>query len=314
MDTGNDTVVTEFILLGLSSRPELQPLIFALILTMYLVNLAGNSLIVAVAWTDPRLQTPMYFLLSQLSLLDMGFASITVPQLLVHTFSRRRTIPFHRCIAQFFFFVTAGNMEGYLLAAMAYDRLVAICRPLHYTSVLTRGLCVRLVVGPWGLNVLHALLHTVLVLRLSFCSRRILHFFCDVPALLQLSCTPPYLNELVVLTLGATVTLSPFLFILASYGRIGAAVLRLRSAAGLRKAASTCGSHVVVVSLFFGTVIRLYFTPLSAHNLDRDRHVAVFYTVVTPMLNPLIYSLRNREVKGAVRRLAARLRGTEGRV
>ncbi|XP_038598625.1 olfactory receptor 1J2-like [Tachyglossus aculeatus] len=249
MDPQNQSTVTEFILLGLSSSTELQPIIFMLILTMYLINLAGNSLIVTVAWTDPKLQTPMFFLLSQLSCVDMNFSSITVPQFLVHIFSKHKAIPYGSCFVQMTFFLAVGNMEGYVLATMAYDRYVAVCMPLHYATVMTQELCMRVMVGSWVL---------------------------------------PFLNDLVVFTEGISVVVSPFLFILASYTRIGAAVLHLRSAEGLRKAVSTCGSHVLVVTLFYGTVIRLYFQPPGHSSLEQDRRVAVFYTVVSPMLNPLI--------------------------
>ncbi|XP_038610274.1 olfactory receptor 1J2-like [Tachyglossus aculeatus] len=254
MDQQNQSTVTEFILLGLSSSTELQPIIFMLILTMYLINLAGNSLIVTVAWTDPKLRTPMYFLLSQLSCVDMTFSSITVPQFLVHIFSKHKAIPYGSCFVQMAFFLAMGNMEGYVLATMAYDRYVAICMPLHYAAVMTQELCMRVMVGSWVLVTLHGALHGIRLSVASYCNNRILHFFCDIPFLVSLACPKPFLNDLVVFTEGIIVVVSPFLFILASYTRIGATVLRLRSAEGLRKAVSTCGSHVLVVTLFYGTL------------------------------------------------------------
>ncbi|XP_038598823.1 olfactory receptor 1J2-like [Tachyglossus aculeatus] len=293
MDPQNQSTVTEFILLGLSSSTELQPIIFMLILTMYLINLAGNSLIVTVAWTDPKLKTPMYFLLSQLSCVDMAFSSITVPQFLVHIFSKHKAIPYGSCFVQMAFFLAVGNMEGYVLATMAYDRYVAVCMPLHYAAVMTQELCMRMMVGSWVLVTLHGALHGIRLSVASYCNNRILHFFCDIPFLVSLACPKPFLNDPVVFTEGISVVVSPFLFILASYTRIGATVIRLHSAEGLRKAVSTCGSHVLVVTLFYGTVIRLYFQPPGHSSLEQDRRVAVFYTVVSPMLNPLIYSLRN---------------------
>ncbi|KAM9061369.1 olfactory receptor 5V1-like [Sarcophilus harrisii] len=307
MATHNYTSVTEFVFLGLTNRLDMQPVIFAVIFIMYLITVVGNSLIITVTWIDPKLKTPMYFLLSQLSTVDICFTTITVPQLLIHTFSKNKTISFTQCMTQVFFFVATGNMEGYLLAAMAYDRYVAICNPLRYGVIMTQKLCICVVLVSWFLMFLNSLLHTILVSRLHFCNNHILHFFCDVPPLMQLSCSRPIINELVLLTEGATVTLSPFVFILASYVCIVVTVLGLRSTAGLRKAVSTCGSHIVVVTLFYGTVIRLYFQPVSNYTLDRDRQVAVFYTVVTPMLNPIIYSLRNKEVKGALQRTLSKI-------
>uniref|UniRef100_F6TCK3 Olfactory receptor n=1 Tax=Monodelphis domestica TaxID=13616 RepID=F6TCK3_MONDO len=302
METYNYTSVTEFVLLGLTSQLDIQPVIFGVIFAMYLITIVGNSMIITVTWIDPKLKTPMYFLLSQLSIIDICFTTITVPQLLIHTFSRSKTISFTQCMTQVFFFVAVGNMEGYLLATMAYDRYVAICNPLRYGAIVTQKFCVSIVLVSWLLMFLNSLLHTILVSRLNFCSNHILHFFCDLPPLMQLSCSRPFINEIIILTEGVAATLSPFVFILASYVCIAVTVLGLRSTAGLRKAVSTCGSHIVVVTLFYGTIIRLYFQPVSSYTLDRDRQVAVFYTVVTPMLNPIIYSLRNQEVKGALQR------------
>ncbi|XP_001370627.3 olfactory receptor 1361-like [Monodelphis domestica] len=307
METYNYTSVTEFVLLGLTSQLDIQPVIFGVIFAMYLITIVGNSMIITVTWIDPKLKTPMYFLLSQLSIIDICFTTITVPQLLIHTFSRSKTISFTQCMTQVFFFVAVGNMEGYLLATMAYDRYVAICNPLRYGAIVTQKFCVSIVLVSWLLMFLNSLLHTILVSRLNFCSNHILHFFCDLPPLMQLSCSRPFINEIIILTEGVAATLSPFVFILASYVCIAVTVLGLRSTAGLRKAVSTCGSHIVVVTLFYGTIIRLYFQPVSSYTLDRDRQVAVFYTVVTPMLNPIIYSLRNQEVKGALQRTLRKL-------
>ncbi|XP_067408426.1 olfactory receptor 1f45-like [Emydura macquarii macquarii] len=302
MDNANRTSVSDFVLLGLSERQDLQPLIFAGLLATYLVNLVGNSLLLGAVWADPRLRSPMYFLLSQLAVVDMSFTSITLPQALVQALTQRRAVPFARCMAQLFLFLAMGNMEGYLLAAMAYDRYVAICDPLRYVAVVTWALCLKMAAASWAVVIPHSLLHTIMAARLHYCGRRLQHFFCDVPPLLHLSCTRPFSNELVVFTEGALVVLAPFAFILASYARIGVAVGRLRSAHGLRKALSTCGSHLAVVTLFYGTVAWLYFRPASSYALGRDRQVAVFYTVVAPALNPLIYSLRNKEVAAALRR------------
>ncbi|XP_060246569.1 olfactory receptor 1J21-like [Meriones unguiculatus] len=307
MATRNRTEVTEFVLLGLSSRPEMQPVIFGVVLTMYLTAVLGNTLLVLVACSDPRLQTPMYFLLSQLSLIDISLTTITVPQMLVHTLSVNRTISYNRCMVQLFSFMAVGSMEGHLLAAMAYDRYVAICDPLRYSAIVSRNLCLRITLTSWAVVSLNSLLYSMLVTRLSFCGNQLTHFFCDITPLLKLSCTRPMVNEMLIFTEGVAVVVSPFFFIFGSYVRIGMAIAHTHSVAALSKALSTCGSHILVVLLLYGSVIHMYLKPTSTYDLDQDRQVAIFYTVVTPMLNPLIYSLRNQEVKGALRRLFRKL-------
>uniref|UniRef100_I3MY51 Olfactory receptor n=1 Tax=Ictidomys tridecemlineatus TaxID=43179 RepID=I3MY51_ICTTR len=307
MATKNRTEVTEFVLLGLSSRPEIQPVIFGIVLAMYLVAVMGNALLVTVACSDPKLHTPMYFLLSQLSFIDIFLTTITVPQMLVHTLSKNRIISYNCCMIQLFFFMAVGSMEGHLLAAMAYDRCVAICDPLRYFAIVSHRLCLRITLTSWVIVSLNSLLYSVLVTHLTFCGNQVTHFFCDITPLLQLSCTRPVVNEMLIFTEGVAVVVSPFFFILGSYARIGIAIAHMHSVAALRKALSTCSSHILVVLLLYGSVIRMYLRPSSSYDLDQDRQVAIFYTVVTPMLNPLIYSLRNQEVKGALRRLFRKL-------
>ncbi|XP_008822529.1 olfactory receptor 1361-like [Nannospalax galili] len=303
MATKNKTEVTEFVLLGLSSRPEMQPVIFGIVFIMYLMAVMGNALLVIVACLDPRLQTPMYFLLRQLSLIDIFLTTITVPQMLVHTLSVNQTISYNRCMIQLFFFMAVGSMEGHLLAAMAYDRYVAICEPLRYSAIVSHILCLRITLTSWVIVSLNSLLYSVLVTRLTFCGNQVTHFFCDITPLLKLSCTRPVVNEMLIFTEGVAVVVSPFFFILGSYARIGIAIAHIHSVAALNKALSTCSSHILVVLLLYGSVIRMYLKPSYSYDLDQDRQVAIFYTVVTPMLNPLIYSFRNQEVKGALRRL-----------
>ncbi|CAM4691181.1 unnamed protein product [Lepidochelys olivacea] len=312
MDYANWTSVSEFVLLGLSERRDLKPLIFAGLLTTYLVNLAGNSLLLGAVWADPQLRSPMYFLLSQLAVLDMSFASITLPQALVHALTQHRAIPFASCMAQLFLFMAVGNMEGYLLAAMAYDRYVAICNPLRYAAVVTRPLCLKMAAASWAVVIPHSLLHTIMATQLRYCSHYLQHFFCDLPPLLHLSCTRPFSNELAAFTEGVLVVLAPFIFILASYACIGVTVGRLRSAHGLRKALSTCSSHLTVVTLLYGSVAWIYFRPASSYVQERDQQVAIIYTAVAPALNPLIYSLRNKDVAAALRRARRKIlaRGT----
>ncbi|XP_039729224.1 olfactory receptor 1361-like [Pteropus medius] len=307
MATRNRTEVTEFVLLGLSSWPEIQPVIFGIVLAMYLVAVLGNALLVIVALSDPRLQTPMYFLLSQLSFIDIFLTTITVPQMLVHTLSVNKTISFNHCMIQLFFFMAVGSMEGHLLAAMAYDRYVAICDPLRYSTIISRHFCLRITLTSWVVVSLNSLLYSVLVTRLTFCGNQVTHFFCDITPLLKLSCTRPVVNEMLIFTEGVAVVVSPFFFILGSYARIGVAIARMHSVAALHRALSTCSSHILVVLLLYGSVIHMYLRPSSSYDLNQDRQVAIFYTVVTPMLNPLIYSLRNQEVKGALRRLSRKL-------
>ncbi|XP_075771008.1 olfactory receptor 1f45-like [Pelodiscus sinensis] len=303
MAEANWTYISEFVLLGLSERQDLQPLIFAGLLATYVLNLVGNSVLLLAVWADPQLHSPMYFLLSQLAVVDVSFASITLPQALVHILTQHRAISFASCMGQVFVFLAVGNMQGYLLAAMAYDRYVAVCDPLRYAAVVTRSLCLKMAAASLALVLPHSLLHSVMAARLRYCGNCVQHFFCDLPPLLHLSCTRPFANELVLFTEGVLVVLAPFAFILASYARIGVAVAHLRSAQALRKALSTCGSHLAVVTLFYGTVTWLYFRPASSYAHERDRQVAVFYTVVAPALNPLIYSLRNKDVAVALTRV-----------
>ncbi|XP_005903143.2 olfactory receptor 1f45 [Bos mutus] len=307
MAARNRTEVTEFVLLGLSNWPEMQPVIFGTVLPMYLVAVMGNALLMIAALSDPKLQTPMYFLLSQLSFIDISLTTITVPQMLVHTLSVNRTISFNCCMLQLFFFMAVGSMEGHLLAAMAYDRYVAICDPLRYSAIISHRLCLRITLTSWVVVSLNSLLYSVLVTRLTFCGNQVTHFFCDITPLLKLSCTRPVVNEMLIFTEGVAVVVSPFFFILGSYARIGVTITHMQSVAALRKALSTCSSHILVVLLLYGSVICVYLRPSSSHDLDQERQVAIFYTVVTPMLNPMIYSLRNQEVKGALRRLFRKL-------
>nr|XP_025036511.1 olfactory receptor 1361-like [Pelodiscus sinensis] len=306
MDAGNWTSISEFVLLGLSEQQDL--LTIAVLLVIYLVNLAGNSLLLGLVVTDPQLCSPMYYLLSHLAVVDMSFASISLPQALIHALTQHRAVSFTSCMAQLFMFFSVGNMENYLLAAMAYDRYVAVCDPLRYAAVVTRSLCLKMVAASWAVVIPHALLYTVMAAKLSYCGNRLQHFFCDLPPLLLLSCTRPLTIELVLSTEGVLVALGPFAFILASYVRIGVAVARLRSAQGLRKALSTCSSHLIVVLLFYGTVVWPYFRPDSSDAEGHDQQVTFFYTAVAPALNPLIYSLRNKDVAAALRRVWRRVR------
>ncbi|XP_038184123.1 olfactory receptor 1P1-like [Arvicola amphibius] len=306
MARGNQTSTFEFLLWGLSEQPEQQHILFLLFLWMYLVTVAGNLLIVLAIVTDVRLHTPMYFFLASLSCADILFTSTTVPKALVNIHSQSRTISYAGCLAQLYFFLTFGDMDSFLLATMAYDRFVAICHPLHYTMIMSFRRCSLLVTACWTLTNLVAMTHTFLIFRLSFCSKKVIQdFYCDLGPLMKISCSDTRINELVVLFLGGTAILVPLLLIIVSYIRIMLAVLRVPSAQGRLKAFSTCGSHLAVVALFFGTVIRAYLCPSSSssNSVVEDTAATVMYTVVTPLLNPFIYSLRNKDMKGALVRI-----------
>ncbi|XP_008585773.1 PREDICTED: olfactory receptor 1361-like [Galeopterus variegatus] len=307
IEGANLTRVSEFLLLGLSEDPKRQQLLFTLFLSMYLVTGLGNLLIVLAIATDDRLHTPMYFFLANLAFVDICFTSTTVPKMLSNHVAGHKGIPYAGCLTQMFFFIWFAGVDSFLLTAMAYDRYAAICHPLHYATSVTPQLCGLLVVASWTAAFGNALTHTVLLTRVSFCTcNRIPHFFCDLSPLLQLACSDTFLNHVVVYTVGALPIIAPFVGILVSYTRIFAAVLRIPSAGGKWKAFSTCGSHLSVVSLFYGTLIGVYFSPMSSHTAQKDTAAAVMYTVVTPMLNPFIYSLRNSNMKGALGALLSR--------
>ncbi|XP_075771195.1 olfactory receptor 2D2-like [Pelodiscus sinensis] len=307
MDEVNWTSISEFVFSDVSDQQDLQLLIFAGLLATYLVNIVGNSMLFVLMWANPQLRTPMYFLLSQLALVDMGTVSAILPQALVHMLTQHRAISFTSCMVQLFIWLSMGNMGSYLLAAMAYDRYVAVCNPLRYATVVTWSLCLKMVAGSWVVVLLHALLDTVMAARLRYCGNRLQLFFCDLPPLLLLSCARPITIEMVIFTEGVLVMLTPIAFIVASYVRIGVAVARLRSAQGLRKALVTCGSHLTVLILFYSTATSPYIYPDSSDTKEKDRVAAVFYTAVAPALNPLIYSLRNKDVAAALRRTGRKI-------
>ncbi|XP_062031087.1 olfactory receptor 1E16-like [Lepus europaeus] len=304
---GNQTSVSEFLLLGLPIQPQHKSLFYVLLLAMYLTTVLGNLLITVLIHLDSHLHTPMYLFLSNLSFSDLCFSSVTMPKLLQIMQSQVPSIPYAGCLAQMYFFLLFGDLENFLLVAMAYDRYVAICFPLHYTSIMSPKLCLFLVALSWVLTTFHALLHTLLMARLSFCAdNRIPHFFCDMSALLKLACSDTHVNELVIFVMGSTFLVIPFLLITMSYVRIVSSIIKVSSAQSIHKAFFTCASHLSVVSLFYGTVIGLYLIPSANNSTVNETVMALMYTVVTPMLNPFIYSLRNRDMKGALRRIDCR--------
>ncbi|XP_054859230.1 olfactory receptor 1B1 [Eublepharis macularius] len=303
MDCENDTDVVEFVLLGFSSRPEQQPLFFFIFLLMYGAGLLGNIMMLVLITVDARLQTPMYFLLRSLSVVDVGFITVTVPQMLAHMVSSSKTIPFYSCMAQFFFFYVFGVTDLLMVSVMALDRYVAICNPLHYAAVMNQKVCGYLVAGCWIVSTLHSMLHAGLLLRLSYRGdNHLSHFFCDHQPLLQLSCSDTSINEAAIFFEGGLIILGPFFFIILTYVRIVVTVMKF-SSSGKRKAFSTCGSHLTMVVLLYGAIIGVYFQPASSYSAQRGAIFAVMYTVITPMSNPYIYSLRNKDVKGALWRL-----------
>ncbi|XP_016066550.1 PREDICTED: olfactory receptor 1N2-like [Miniopterus natalensis] len=303
MDRINQSSVTEFLLLGLSESPEQQPLLFGIFLGMYLVTVLANLLIILAIGVDPCLHTPMYFFLANLSFADACFSSITIPKMLTNIQTHSQTISYGECLAQMQFFMTFGALDDFLLGVMAYDRYVAICKPLHYSTLMSPLVCVLLLIACWVLTILMALLHTLLMARLSFCAgNTIHHFFCDVVPLLQLSCSDTSTNQVALFTVASILT-GPLFLIILSYAHIISTILRVPSASGRQKAFSTCGSHLTVVFLFYGTAVGVYLCPYSSHSGVKDRVAAIFYTVVTPILNPFIYSLRNNDMKTAMRRL-----------
>ncbi|XP_047399789.1 olfactory receptor-like protein DTMT [Sciurus carolinensis] len=300
----NQTVISEFLLLGLPIQPEHKNLFYALFLAMYLTTILGNFLIVILIRLDFHLHTPMYLFLSNLSFSDLCFSSVTMPKLLQNMQSQVPSIPYAGCLTQMYFFLFFADLESFLLVAMAYDRYVAICFPLHYTTIMSPKLCLSLVVLSWVLTTFHAMLHSLLMARLCFCAENVIpHFFCDMSALLKLSCSDTHVNELVIFITAGLILVIPFVLIVVSYGHIVSSILKIPSAGGIYKAFSTCGSHLSVVSLFYGTVIGLYLCPSANNSTVKDTVMALMYTVVTPMLNPFIYSLRNRDMKGAMGRI-----------
>ncbi|XP_006898808.1 PREDICTED: olfactory receptor 24-like [Elephantulus edwardii] len=307
MEPRNQTSASEFILLGLSEKPDHETILFALFLCMYMVTAVGNLLIILAISYDSHLHTPMYFFLANLSLVDFCLASNTVPKMLVGIQTRSKSISYACCLTQMYFFHFFGIMDSVLIAVMAYDRFVAICHPLHYTTIMSPRLCGLLAGGPWTFSCFISLTHILLMARLVFCgSNEIPHYFCDLTPLLRLSCTDTTVNQIFVLIVAGMVIATPFICILASYARIIVAIMKVPSANGRKKAFSTCSSHLSVVALFYGTTIGVYLCPSSVRTAVKEKASAVMYTAVTPMLNPFIYSLRNKDLKGALRKLVNR--------
>uniref|UniRef100_A0A8C3WC25 G-protein coupled receptors family 1 profile domain-containing protein n=1 Tax=Catagonus wagneri TaxID=51154 RepID=A0A8C3WC25_9CETA len=304
----NQTSVTEFLLLGVTDIQGLQPFLFVLFLAIYFVIVAGNGAILMVVVSDPRLHSPMYFFLGNLSCLDICYSTVTLPKMLENSLSSNKTISFLGCISQLHFFHFLGSTEAMLLAVMAFDHFVAICKPLHYTLIMNHQVCTQMAVTVWITGFFHALLHSIMTSRLNFCgSNHIHHFFCDIKPLLELACGNIELNQWLLNTVTGTIAMGPFFLTLFSYFYIIIYLFfKTLSCSMLHKALSTCASHFMVVVLFFAPVVFTYTCPTSGNSMDQDRIIAIMYSVVTPVLNPLIYTLRNKEVKGALSKLVRR--------
>ncbi|XP_026549616.1 olfactory receptor 5V1-like [Notechis scutatus] len=309
MEARNHTQVAEFIFLGFSGVPHGQIYLFVLFLAIYLVTLIGNATIFTLIQVDSRLHSPMYFFLSHLSCLDVCYLSVTVPKILVNFLRQTNTISYNQCMAQMFFLMMFAGSECALLAIMSFDRYAAICQPLHYNTLMSSQVCVPLAVACWIWGFLDSSLHTTLATNLDFCgANHIDHIFCDVPPLLKIACSNTYVNELTLHLASIFMGLSPFLFILFSYMYIVSAILKIRSNTGRSKAFSTCAAHLVVVTIYFGMANVNYNRPSVGYSLGIDTLISTLYCILTPMLNPLIYSLRNKEVKEALQKLLSGLK------
>ncbi|XP_018886047.2 olfactory receptor-like protein OLF3 [Gorilla gorilla gorilla] len=304
----NQTWVSEFILLGISSDWGIQVSLFSLILAMYLVTIVGNTLILLLIRLDNRLHTPMYFSLSVLSFVDFCYTKSIVPQMLSHLLSARKSIPFYSCVLQLYVSLALCGSEFFLLGAMAYDRYVAVCHPLHYTVIMHGGLCLGLAASRLVAGFSNSLMETIITFQLPLCHSVINHFVCETLAVLQLACVDVPFNKVMVAISGFLVILLPCSLVLFSYACIVATILRIRSTQECRKAFGTCASHLTVVCMYFGATIFTYLGPQSASSAEEEKMIALFYGVVSPMLNPLIYSLRNKEVMAAVRKVLERCR------
>ncbi|XP_027732441.1 olfactory receptor 2W3-like [Vombatus ursinus] len=300
----NKSSLEHFILLGFSDRPRLEHILFVIVLIFYLITLVGNITIILVSQLESRLHTPMYFFLTQLSFLDLCFTTSSIPQFLFNLGGSNKTISYLGCVIQLFMFLGLGGIECILLAVMAYDRFIAICKPLHYTVIMHRQLCVQLVAVSWGIGLLNSLVMSPMTMRLPRCGKhQVKHFLCEMPALIKMACVDTVAIESTVFILTVIIVLVPLSLILISYGYITQTVLRIKSAAGRKKVFNTCGSHLTVVSLFYGNIIYIYMQPGNNSSQDQGKFLTLFYNLVTPMLNPLIYTLRNKEVKSALKKL-----------
>ncbi|XP_006868704.1 PREDICTED: olfactory receptor 5K3-like [Chrysochloris asiatica] len=304
MTEDNHSLTNEFILTGFTSRPDLKTLLFVVFFVIYLITMVGNLGLVALIFMERRLHTPMYIFLANLALMDSCCSCSITPKMLQNFFSENRMISLYECMAQFYFFCLADTVDCFVLAAMAYDRYVAICSPLQYHTMMSKQLCIQMVIGAYIAGNLHSIIHVTLLLRLTFCgSHKINHFFCDVLPLYRLSCVDPYINELMILILAGLIQILTITIVLISYLCILFTIFKMKSKEGRGKALSTCASHFLSILIFYGSLLFMYILPHSAEEADKDIPIAIFYTLVIPLLNPFIYSLRNKEVITAMKRI-----------
>ncbi|XP_004620528.2 olfactory receptor 5B2-like [Sorex araneus] len=309
----NSSEVTNFILVGLTNTPELQIPLFLLFTLIYLISVLGNLGMTVLILADSRLHTPMYFFLLNLSLVDFGYSSSVTPKVMAGFLLGDKVISYHACATQMFFFAALATVENYLLASMAYDRYEAVCKPLHYTTTMTTSVCARLVIGSYVCGLLNASVQIGDTFSLSFCMSHVVHhFFCDVPAVMILSCSDKHIRELVLVYMSSFNVFFALCIIFISYVFIFITILKMHSVKGHHKALSTCVSHLSAVSIFYGTVIFMYLQPGSSHSMDTGKTASVFYTMIIPMLNPIVYSLRNKEVKNAFKKVLGKAKPTVG--
>ncbi|XP_045877267.1 olfactory receptor-like protein OLF3 [Meles meles] len=308
METDNQTWVREFILLGLSSDWDTRVSLFVLFLITYTVTVLGNFLIILLIRLDSRLHTPMYFFLTNLSLVDVSYATSIVPQMLAHFLAAHKAIPFVSCAAQLFFSLGLGGIEFVLLAVMAYDRYVAVCNPLRYSVIMHGGLCVRLAITSWVSGSVNSLIQTVITFQLPMCTNKYIdHISCELLAVVRLACVDTSSNEIAIMVSSIVLLMTPFCLVLLSYFQIISTILKIQSTEGRKKAFHTCASHLTVVVLCYGMTIFTYIQPRSSPSVLQEKLISVFYAILMPMLNPMIYSVRNKEVKGAWQKLLGQL-------
>ncbi|XP_036599872.1 olfactory receptor 8D2-like [Trichosurus vulpecula] len=304
MSTGNHSTMMEFILAGLTDQPELQLPLFLLFLGIYVVTVLGNLGMILLIAISSQLHSPMYYFLSHLSFIDLCYSCIITPKMLVNFVAEKNVISFLECMTQLYFFLIFVIAEGYLLTAMAYDRYVAICSPLLYNVLMSQRMCSGMMCVVYSLGFFGATVHTSRMAMLTFCGSHVVrHYFCDILPLLSLSCSNTHVNEVLLFIIGGVNTLAPTLAVIISHTFILSSIFRIRSTEGRSKAFGTCSSHLIAVGIFFGSITFMYFKPPSSNSMEQEKVSSVFYTTVIPMLNPLIYSLRNKDVKNAIRKV-----------